>query len=110
MEELVSAIPAPITAVALRGWPSDFPQDIATKRRPPYESRADSVMYCQVLAEVAGMRGWDVCTYDAKSIEAEAVAVLGARADEVLHGPRKSLGPPWSKDHRAALAATIMTV
>lgn len=110
MGELVGAVPAPITAVMLRGWPSDFPEDIATQRRPPYESRADSVTYCQVLAEVAGERGWDVRTYDAKTIEADAAAILGPRAKEVLHGPRKTLGPPWSKDHRTALAATIVTV
>src|SRR3712207_6940838 len=26
----------------------------------------------------------------------------------LLHGPRTTLGPPWSKDHRTALAATIV--
>ena len=30
------------------------------------------------------------------------------RADEVLHGPRTTLGPPWAKDHRMALAATVV--
>jgi hypothetical protein len=109
MDELVSVLPAPIIALAIRGWQSDFPVDVATQRRPPYESRADSVMYCQVLAEVAAQRGWDVCTYDAKNVEAKAAAMLGPRADEVLHGPRTTLGPPWSKDHRTALAATIVT-
>jgi hypothetical protein len=109
MDELVSALPAPITALAIRGWPSDFPGDIATQRRPPYESRADSVMYCKVLAQIAAERGWEICTYDAKTVEAEAAAMLGSRADEVLHGPRTALGPPWSKDHRTALAATIVT-
>jgi hypothetical protein len=109
MDELASALPAPITALAIRGWQSGFPKDIATQRRPPYESRADSIMYCQVLAEVAAERGWDICTYDAKNVEAEAAAILGPRADEVLHGPRTTLGLPWSKDHRTALAATIVT-
>jgi hypothetical protein len=109
MDELVSALPAPITALAIRRWQSDFPEDIATQRRPPYESRADSVMYCQVLAEVGAERGWDICTYDAKNVEAEAAAILRCRADEVLHGPRITLGPPWSKDHRTALAATVVT-
>ena len=37
-----------------------------------------------------------------------AARLLGDRADEVLHGPRKRLGPPWSKDHRLALAATVL--
>ena len=40
--------------------------------------------------------------------EPEAVRILGERADEVLRGPRATLGPPWSKDHRMALAATIV--
>ncbi len=110
LDDLVSSIPAPITALVVRGWPSDFPEDIAVRRRPPFESRADSVMYCQVLAEIAKERGWDVRTYNAKNVEAEAASVLGSRANEVLHGPRKRLGPPWSKDHRTALAATIVAV
>ena len=29
-------------------------------------------------------------------------------ADEVLRGPRKRLGPPWQKDHRVAVAATVV--
>ena len=37
-----------------------------------------------------------------------ASPVVGRRADEVLHRPRQRLGPPWTKDHRAALAATIL--
>jgi hypothetical protein len=65
-------------------------------------------MYCQVLAEVAAERGWDVHRYDAKIVEAEASAILGDRAHDVLHGPRATLGPPWSKDHRTALAATVL--
>ena len=65
-------------------------------------------MYCQVLAEVSHARGWKVHLYDAKSIEADAAKNLGGRAREVLHGPRRRLGPPWSKDHRIALAATIV--
>ena len=74
----------------------------------PYESRADSVMYLQVLADAARDRGWAVHLYDAKHVEAEAAAVLGERAKQVLHGPRAALGPPWSKDHRMALAATVL--
>jgi hypothetical protein len=65
-------------------------------------------MYCQVLAECARARGWEVCVYDAKRVESDAVTILGAQADEVLRGPRAVLGPPWAKDHRIALAATIV--
>jgi hypothetical protein len=38
----------------------------------------------------------------------QATRILADRADEVLHGPRATLGPPWTKDHRVALAATIV--
>jgi hypothetical protein len=109
LDELVAALPAPIVSLSVRAWPPDFPDDIASQRRVPYESRADSVMYCQVLAELARHRGWAVHEYDAKSVEAEAAALLVDRADDVLQGPRKRLGAPWSKDHRMALAATIVS-
>jgi hypothetical protein len=65
-------------------------------------------MYRQVLAELARARGWHVHFYDAKDVEARAVSTLGERADEVLFGPRAALGPPWAKDHRMALAATVL--
>jgi hypothetical protein len=65
-------------------------------------------MYRQVLDELARARGWAVHLYDARSVEAQAARVLGDRAGEVLYGPRATLGPPWAKDHRIALAAAIM--
>jgi hypothetical protein len=108
LDELETALPEPIVSISLRAWPADFPEDIALQRRVPYEARADSVMYCQVLAELARARGWVVQVFDAKDVEQEAARILGDRAHEVLHGPRKTLGPPWSKDHRIALAGTIV--
>ena len=108
LDELATAISEPIVSMSLRAWPVDFPTDIEVVRRVPYEARADSVMYREVLAELARARGWDVDLYDAKDVERQAASVLGARADEVLRGPRARLGPPWGKDHRMALAATII--
>jgi len=110
LDELAATAPEPIVSMAVRGWPDDFPDDIAVMRRAPYESRADSVMYCQVLTEVARARGWLVHFYSPKHIEDTAADMLGHRSDEILHGPRTTLGPPWSKDHRMALAATIVTI
>ena len=107
LDELANALPEPVASISLRAWPQDFPSEIATLRVVPYEARADSVMYRDVLAELARERGWAVHQYD-KDVEAQAARVLGDRADEVLYGPRKSLGPPWSKDHRMALAATVI--
>lgn len=108
LDELVAAVPGPVVSISVRTWPRDFPDDVAVQRRVPYESRADSVMYCQVLAALARRRGWEVHRYDGKRVEADAVRLLGGRAHEVLHGPRSVLGPPWTKDHRTALAATVV--
>ena len=97
-----------IVSMSIRALPSKFPDDIATLRRVPYESRADAVMYRRVLAELARARGWDLHFFSAKTVLGTAERILGRRADEVLHGPRQALGPPWTKDHRMALAATIL--
>ena len=108
LDELVAALPAPIGSISLRVWPLDFPDDIAVQRRVPYEARADAIMYRQELAELAHARGWRVNVYNAKAVEGQAIRLLAERADEVLRGPRARLGPPWTKDHRVALAATIL--
>jgi hypothetical protein len=108
LDELAASLPEPIVSMSVRAWPLDFPDDIVVQRRPPYEAQADSIMYRQVLSDLARARGWDIHRYVAKAVEAQAASILGDRADEVLHGPRATLGPPWTKDHRAALAATIV--
>ena len=94
--------------MSIRALQEDFPDDIATLRRAPYEARADAVMYRRVLAELERARGWDLHLFHAKTVLSEAELVLGDRADDVLHGPRKTLGPPWTKDHCMALAATVI--
>ena len=109
LDELAAALPGPVESVHLRALPTGFPTDIAVLLRAPYEARADAIMYREVMASAAEARGWQVRFYAAKTIEAEASAVLGKHADEVLHRPRERLGPPWTKDHRTALAATILT-
>ena len=108
LDELSASVPEPIGSMSLRAWPADFPEDIETLRRVPYEARADSVMYRQVLAELARARGWAVHFFDGKDIEARAAQKLGERAQEILLGSRATLGPPWTKDHRMALAATVI--
>jgi hypothetical protein len=109
LDDLVDALPGPIVSMSLRSWPDDFPTDISVLRRVPHESRADSVMYRRVLADLGRARGWSIHFYEAKDVETEAARVLGDRADAVLYGPRTTLGPPWSKDHRMALAATVLS-
>jgi hypothetical protein len=108
LDEIAAALPGPVRSISLRRWPVDFPEDIAIQRRAPYEARADAIMYRQELSELAYARGWEVHLYDAKAVVDQAARRLAGRADVVLDGPRATLGPPWTKDHRVALAATIM--
>jgi hypothetical protein len=108
LDELAAALPAPVRSISLRAWPLDFPDDIAIQRRAPYEARADAIMYRQELAELAHARDWEVHVYDAKAVVGQAFRMLEERADEVLEGPRATMGPPWTKDHRVALAAAIV--
>ena len=108
LDELAAALAEPVVSISLRSWPPDFPDDITVQRRPPYEARVDAIMYRQVLAELARAHDWDVHFYDAKVVVGQAVSVLGERAENVLYGPRVTLGPPWNKDHRVALAATVV--
>jgi hypothetical protein len=108
LEQIETALAAPVLSLSLRTWPVDFPKDIALQRRAPYEARADAIMYREELAEAAYARGWEVHLYDAKAVIDQAVRMLGEPSDDVLQAPRGAMGPPWTKDHRIALAATIV--
>jgi hypothetical protein len=108
LDALAAALPAPVVSISLRTWPADFPEDVAVLRRSPWEARADAVMYRKVLAGLAEERGWKVHVYEAKRVIDQARELLGARTADVLDGPRARLGPPWTKDHRQALAAAIV--
>ncbi|MBO0825518.1 MAG: hypothetical protein J2P27_16945 [Actinobacteria bacterium] len=109
LDRLAADLPEPIDVISLRHFLVEFPDDIALLRRPPYEARADAIMYRQVLAEVARQRGWRIHLYDARAVVGQATARLGTGADQVLDAPRATLGPPWTTDHRKALAATILS-
>jgi hypothetical protein len=108
LDEIAMALPAAVRSISLRAWPPDFPDDIAIQRRVPYEARADAIMYRQELSELAQARDWEVHLYDAAAVVGQATGLLAERTDEVLRRPRETLGPPWTKDHRIALAATIV--
>ena len=112
LDDITSALSEAIVSISLRAWPVDFPDDIAVQCRAPYEARADAIMYRQVLSELARARDWEVHFYDAKAVEGQAVTILGERADEVLHGPRATLGRPGrrtieSRSPRRSLAADV---
>lgn len=107
-DEIELSLGTPIVSLSVRAWDPDFPQDLATQRRVPYEARADSVMYRRILVDEARSRDIDVHLFDAKTVEHLAIQACGASDDALLRAPRADLGPPWSADHRVAFAAAIL--
>jgi hypothetical protein len=98
-----------IAGVALRHCPV-LPPTIA-ERIKDYRAQnvADWVMYRQALAAAAEARGWAVHWYDAKKVFEAASQALGIEdLDAHFLQLRKSIGPPWSKDHKLAMAAAIV--
>ena len=65
-------------------------------------------MYRQALAGAAESRSWFVDWYDAKNVLDAACAALRVNdLDAHFAEACKSLGPPWRKDHKVAMAAAI---
>jgi len=98
-----------VAGVALRQCPS-LPPTIA-ERIQDYRSQnvADWVMYRQALAAAAEERGWPVHWYDARKVLGAASEVLGiGNFDAHSLQLRRSIGPPWSNDHKVAMAAAIV--
>ncbi len=102
-----------IRGVALRQCPA-LPPTIA-ERIQDYraQNNADWVMYRKALAGAAEARGWAVRWYDAKKVlDAASEALRVSRSIDDLDAHflqlRRSVGPPWSKDHKLAMAAAIV--
>ncbi len=113
LEEVAITVPGGIAGVALRECP-ELPPTIA-ERIKDYRAQnvADWVMYRRALAAAAEARDWDVHWYDAKKVVAAASEALRIRDrikdfDAHFLQLRKSLGPPWSNDHKLAMAAAIV--
>jgi hypothetical protein len=98
-----------ILGVALRQCP-ELPPTIA-ERIKDYraQNNADWVMYRKALAAAAEARGWAVDWYNAKKVFDAASEVLRIQdLDAHFLQLRRSIGPPWSKDHKLAMAAAIV--
>jgi hypothetical protein len=98
-----------ILGVALRQCPV-LPPTIA-ERIKDYRAQnvADWVMYRKALAAAAEARGWGVHWYDAKKVfdaASEALRIDDLEAHFVQL--RRSIGAPWGKDHKVAMAAAIV--
>jgi hypothetical protein len=108
LEALAAAVPTPIASIAIRVCPKLPPtieERIADNRAM---TRADSVMYREVLAAAAEARGWSVHWYDRERVFRDAAAALGREdVDAFLSAMGRSIGPPWQAKHKLAAAAAI---
>jgi len=106
---VAGTVTARILGVALRQCP-ELPPTIA-ERITDYRAQnaADWVMYRQALAAAAEARGWAVHWFDAKKVFARASEAPGIEdLDAHFLHLRRSIGPPWGKDHKLAMAAAIV--
>ncbi len=108
LEALAGDLTADLAGIAMRVCP-ELPLTPAERITSYYaQTRADSVMYRQALATAAEARSWSVTWYDPKRVVAQAGAALDMDDPEAfLQQLRNTIGPPWQKDHRIAMAASI---
>jgi hypothetical protein len=109
LEAVATEVPSRILGVALRECPR-LPPTVA-ERIQNYRAQnvADWVMYRQALAGAAEARGWRVHWYDAKTVLDAARAALQVEdLDAHFQEVRRSIGPPWRKDHKIAMAAAVL--
>jgi hypothetical protein len=109
LDAVAMTVPGRILGVALRQCPK-LPPTIA-ERIKNYRAQnvADWVMYRKALAAAAEARGWAVHWYDANTVFDAVSEALGIEdLDAHFLQLRRSIGPPWSKDHRLAMAAAIV--
>jgi len=108
LDGVAKAVPG-ILGVALRECP-ELPPTIA-ERIKDYRAQnvADWVMYRRALAAAAEARGWPVHWYNAKKVfDAAGKALRVKNLDALFLKVRRSVGPPWSQDHKLAMAAAIV--
>lgn len=98
-----------VLGIALRRCPP-LPATIA-ERITDYRARnvADWVMYRKALASAAEARGWPVHWYEAKEVLGSASQALRVEDfDAYFLQVRRTVGPPWNKDHKQAMAAAVV--
>ena len=109
LDAVAMTTPGRIVGVALRQCPK-LPATIA-ERIKDYRAQnvADWVMYRRAIAAAAVARGWAVYWFDAKKVFDAASEALGIEdLNDYFLELRKSIGPPWSKDHKMAMAAAVV--
>jgi hypothetical protein len=108
LDAVATAVPC-ILGVALRKC-QELPPTIADRIRDHRaQNVADWVMYREALASAAVARGWAVHWYEAKSVFVAArLALRVENLDTYFLQLRRTIGPPWDKDHKLAMAAAVV--
>lgn len=108
LDAVAADLPARIAGIALRQCP-ELPPTIA-ERITNYRASnmADWVMYRKALAAAAEARRWRVHWFDSRRVTALAGQALGLTSlDAHFAQLRRSIGPPWSQDHKLAMSAAV---
>ncbi|MBN8614749.1 MAG: hypothetical protein J0L92_29390 [Deltaproteobacteria bacterium] len=109
LEELARSLDTiELEGIALRADPA-LPPTVA-ERIADYRAMcvADWVMYRTALGDAARARGWSVHRYEPKRVLDAAARALGRSSiDGLLLDAGRAVGPPWTKEHRLAMAAAI---
>lgn len=111
LDAVAATVGSGVAGVALRECPSWLPSSVPERIRD-YRSQnvADWVMYRKALAAAAEARGWAVFWYDArKVVQLAGEALRIADFDAHFRQLRQSVGPPWDKDHKMAMAAAVLS-
>lgn len=109
LDAMAAVLPRHGLGLALREC-QPLPPTIA-ERLQNYRAQnvADWVMYRRALASAAEARGWPVHWYDPKTVlRAASVALRIQDIDAHFREVRRSIGPPWDKDHKLAMAAAVV--
>ena len=109
LDAVESTVTPSIEGIAMRECPK-LPPTVAERIRD-YRAQnvADSVMYRHALAGAAQARDWTVHWYDARKVlDAASDALQIEDLDSHFVAMRKSIGPPWGRDQRVAMAAAIV--
>jgi hypothetical protein len=108
LEALATAVPMPITSIAIRAYPKLPPTTEERIINNRAQTFADSAMYRESLATAAEARGWSVHWYDRERVFNDAAAALGHEdVDAFLHALGRTIGPPWQARHKLAAAAAL---
>jgi hypothetical protein len=111
LEALAATVDAEISGIALRACPRPPLPATTAECITNYRAMcvADWVMYRQTLAKAATARGWAVRWYDPRRVFADAASALGRESlNDLLDAARSTVGRPWQKDHKMAMAAAIV--